>query len=187
MTVLRAFLDYPSEAALIARMVPGYTDLEVDVMNCVKSVRQDLDVVLKAMYRVRGESQRLQIADAFGRLLYRALGLGTEFEMAMGTVRHCLKIRNQYAHSIMWNDNTGQLAISNLEELANLNVEVQDLLALNVHHVDLPLLQAQFSYFEYASSSLIWVLQEGNRTAGRPALPASPRPAAPGAAPNLYL
>lgn len=187
MTVLRAFLEFPDEAAQIGRMVPGYTDLEVDVMNCVKSVRQDLDVVLKAMYRVRGESQRLQIADAFGRLGYEALGLRTEFEMAIGAVRHCLKIRNQYAHSLMWNDNSGQLAISNLEELATLNVQVIDLRGMNVHHVDLPLLQAQFAYFEYASDLLIWVLQEGNRVTGRPAFPAQPRPAAPGPAPALHL
>jgi hypothetical protein len=187
MTVLRAFLDFPAEAALIGRMVPGYTDLEVDVMNCVKSARQDLDVVLKTMYRVRGESQRLQIADAFGRLDYEAVGLRTEFEMGMGAVRHCLKMRNQYAHSVMWNDNSPQLAISNLEELAALNVEIVDLRGMNLHHVDLPLLQAQFAYFEYASDLLTWVLQEGNRIAGRPALPARQRPAAPGPAPALYL
>ena len=47
MSVLRAFLDFPDEAALIGRMVPGYTDLEVDVMNCVKSVRQELEKALQ--------------------------------------------------------------------------------------------------------------------------------------------
>ena len=187
MAVLRAFLDFPAEAALIGRMVPGYTDLEVDVMNCVKSARQDLDVVLKTMYRVRGESQRLRIADGFGRLAYETLGLRTEFEMGMGAVRHCLRIRNQYAHSVMWNDNSGQIAISNLEELAEMNVPVVDLRGMNVHHVDLPLLQAQFAYFEYSSELLIWVLQEGNRIAGRPAFPAQPQPAAPGPAPALHL
>jgi len=66
-------------------------------MNCVQVVRDDFDAVLKAIFRVRGETARIDIADALGRHFYDDRGLATEFGMAVGAVRHCLKIRNQYA------------------------------------------------------------------------------------------
>lgn len=178
MNVSRAFADFPAEAALIGRMLAGYTDLELDFMHCVKSAREDLDTVLKAMYRARGETQRIEIADAFGRQTYRGLELGTQFEMAVGAVRHCMRIRNQYAHCIWWNDNTGQLAFANLEEIAKLNDVVNDLRGVNVRHVSVPHLQTQFEYFEYASDLLIWVLHEANKRTGRPAIPNLVQPAA---------
>lgn len=171
MKISKAFADFPAEAALIGRMLAGYTDLELDLMHCVCAANGDFDTVLKAMYRSRGETQRINVADAFGRQIYRDLGLGTEFEMALGAVRHCMRIRNQFAHCVWWNDNTDQLALANLEEIALVNDKVIDLGGANVHHVNVPLLEEQFAYFEYASNLLIWVLHEGNKAAGRPAMP----------------
>src|ERR1035437_6990718 len=151
MSVSKAFADFPTEAALIGRILAGYTDVEIDLMHCVKSARDDLDTVLKAMYRGRGETRRIDIADAFGRQTYRNLELGTQFEMAIGAVRHCTKIRNQYAHCIWWNDNSGAIAFANIEEIARLNEPVVDLRGMNVHHVTVAHLESQFAYFEYAS------------------------------------
>ncbi|MGA7750481.1 MAG: hypothetical protein WCA63_10070 [Gallionella sp.] len=127
MNISKAFADFPDEAALIGRILAGYTDLEIDLMNCVKSAREDLDTVLKAMYRGRGEAKRIEIADAFGRQTYRKLKLGTQFEMAIAAVGYCAKVRNQYAHCIWWNDNSGALAFANIEEIARLNEPVFDL------------------------------------------------------------
>ncbi|TRZ67086.1 MAG: hypothetical protein D4S02_05735 [Rhodocyclaceae bacterium] len=186
MNIAKAFDDFPDEAALIGRMLAGYTDLELDLMHCVKSAREDLDTVLKAMYRARGETQRIDIADSFGRQTYRKLGLGTQFEMAVGAVRHCMRIRNQYAHCIWWNDNSGTLAFANLEEIAKLNDVVLDLRGMNVHHVSTAHLKAQFLYFDYASDLLIWVLQEANKITGRPAFPNLVLPFAP-LPPALFL
>ena len=169
MTILRAFVDYPKEAALIGRMLAGYADLEIDLMNCAKEVRGDLDLVLKTMFRGRGNSQRIDLADAIARQPYIDLGLGGEFERAIAAVRLCLRIRNLYAHCTWWSDSSNQLAFANLEELAKLNVVVTDLRGLTVNHVNEPHLQAQFAYFEYASNMLVGVLHEGNRVAGRPA------------------
>jgi hypothetical protein len=123
------------------------------------------------MFRSRGETQRIDVADALARHPYRKLGIGTQFEMAIGAVRHCLKIRNQYAHCIWWDDNTGHLAFANLEEMAKENALITDLRGLNVRHLDVPHLEGQLGYFEYASSLLIWVIQEGNARADRPAFP----------------
>lgn len=90
MNISKAFADFPSEATFIGRILAGYTDLELDLMNCVKSAR---------------------------------------------------------------------------------NEPVVDLHKIRVHHVSVTHLKSQFAYFEYASDLLIWVLQEGNKKAGRPAYP----------------
>lgn len=176
MNISQAFADFPTEATLIGRILAGYTDLEVDLMHCVRA-SWNLDTVFKVMYRGRGETQRIEIADSFGRKAHRALNLGTQFEMGLGAVRHCLKIRNQYAHCIWWNDNSGSLAFANLEDLAKVNDEVADLRGANVRHVTVAQLESQFAYFEYASNLLIWVLHEGNKAAGRPAMPNLQQPA----------
>jgi hypothetical protein len=53
MTVLRAFADYPAEAALIGRMLAGYADLEIDLMNCAKAVRGVwVPVILTVEFRI---------------------------------------------------------------------------------------------------------------------------------------
>lgn len=83
-----------------------------------------------------------------------------------------------YAHCTWWNDNSGQLAFANLENLAKLHVPVQDLHGLDVHHVTVPHLQSQFAYFEHADDLLIVVIQEGNHRAGKPAYQGISIPAA---------
>jgi len=171
MPILPAFLNFADEAALIGRMLAGYADLEIDLMNCVQAVRGDLDTVLKVMFRARGETRRIDMADAFGRQYYHKHKIGSEFELAIAAVRYCMKIRNQYAHCTWWDDNSGQLAFANLEEVAKKNAVVKDLRNLTSHYVNVELLEAQLAYFEYADSLLIWLIQEGNARVGRPALP----------------
>lgn len=178
MPLLTAFIAFPQEAQLIGRLVAGYTEIELDLMHCVRAVRDDLDTVLKALYRSRGEGPRIDVADALGRHAYHALNLGTQFEMGIGSVRHCMKIRNQHAHSMFWDDRSGELAFANIEELARVHNVVTDLKGLNTRHLDVALLGEQLAYFEYTSSWLAWVLNEGNRTAGRIHHPGVARPAA---------
>jgi len=62
MPILNAFLNFPNEAAIIGRLLAGYSDLEVGMMHCAQVVRDDLDTVLKTMFRTRGETQRIDVA-----------------------------------------------------------------------------------------------------------------------------
>lgn len=177
MKVSAAFAAFPNEAAIIGRILAGYTDLELDLLNCVKSATGDFDSVLKAMHRTRGETQRLEVADALGRQIYRGLTLGTEFEMALGAVKYCMRIRNLYAHSVWWT-NAQMLSFTNLEEIAKLNDAVHDLASAQVYRATVGHLEPQFAYFEYASHLLAWVSNEGNKRMGRPHVPALAKPAA---------
>jgi hypothetical protein len=159
--ILSPFLKFADEAAIIGRLSAGYTTLEVGLMNCVQVVRDDFDAVLKAMFRVRSETGRIDVADALGRHFYDDRLLRTEFEMAIGAVRHCLKIRNQYAHCVWYDDRSPNLAFVNIEDIARINDRLKDLGSLPVKHVDVPLLQAQEEYFVYTDELLTWTNLEG--------------------------
>lgn len=163
--ILSAFVKFPEEARIIGRLQAAYTSLEFSLMHCVEVVRDDFDTTIKVMFRTRGEKQRIDVADAMGRHFYADHGLDQDFAMAIGAMRHCMKIRNQYAHCIWWNDNTGKLALANLEEVAILNTYLTDLNDLTALHVDVPLLEAQERYYGYAEDLMQWVNFEGRKRA----------------------
>jgi len=54
---------------------------------------------ISGAYRMRGESQRINIADGLGQELYTQAKLGTEFSEAIGNMTYAVSIRNQYAHA----------------------------------------------------------------------------------------
>src|SRR5262249_59726894 len=108
--VMPAFHRFQSEAAIIGRLLAGYAELEIALLNCVSIVRGDFDATLKAMFRVRGETARINVGDALGRQAYRELDLGRDFELALSAMRYCLKIRNQCAHCNWYDDRSGRLA-----------------------------------------------------------------------------
>jgi hypothetical protein len=165
--VMPAFRRFPEEASIIGRLLAGYAELEIDLLHCVSVARDDFDAVLKAMFRVRGETQRINVADALGRQLYRKLELGTDFEMAVAAVRYCLKIRNQYAHCNWYDDNSGRLAFVNVEEVAERNELVSGFDEITRYYVDVPALGAQESYFGYADAMLTYANFEGRYRVGK--------------------
>jgi hypothetical protein len=185
-SILSPFLTFYQEAAIIGRLLAGYTTLEVGLMNCVQVVRDDFDAVLKAMFRPRGETTRIDIADALGRHFYRDRGLGTEFEMAVGAIRHCVKIRNQYAHCVWYDDKSGRLAFVNLEEIARDNTRLKDLASLTVMYVDDALLNEQEQYFVYTDEILAWTNHEGRFRGGKTRMNPLPKPTSP-KPPRLHL
>jgi hypothetical protein len=104
--------------AIIGRLLSGYGDLEFDLCTCVAEAMDDLDMVLQAMFRARGESQRIDIADAIGRKPYRARNLETQFSEMVAGLHHCRKIRNQFSHCNWFDDKSGALAFIDLESNA---------------------------------------------------------------------
>jgi hypothetical protein len=163
-----SFLTYPDEAKIIGSILAGYTDLEVGLLNCIQVVRSfEFDTVLKAMFRVRGETNRIKIADSLGRVPYRELDLEGSFIKVIGAMSFCMKVRNQYAHCVWWDDNTKKLAFANLEEVAKLDTFQSDLQHLTAYHADVPLLGAQEAYFAYTDDLTTWINYEGRFRAGK--------------------
>lgn len=178
MDTTKAFREFKDEGILIGRLLVAYADLELSLFHCVNVIRDDFDTVYKAMFKARGETSRINIADIFGRQTYHKIGLGTQFEMAISSVRCCLKIRNQYAHCLWYDDNSGNLAFTNLEEIAQKNnpLTVNDLKTLTIQYVDVTTLSDQEAYFEYTDTLLTWLNFEGRRLAGKPSIPQKPAP-----------
>jgi hypothetical protein len=150
---------FPIEAAAIGRLLAGYPELEFGLLVAVSTIRDDFDSILKTLFRTRGETQRIDVADALGRQRFHALGLGTDFEMTIGGLRHCLKIRNQYAHS-HWLANPTGLGFVDLEEVAKQHVVANGESKLSFRRLNLQLIQQQESYFDYVDYSLLWFEQE---------------------------
>jgi hypothetical protein len=176
MSTKKAFLKFKEEGLIIGRLLAEYADIELSLLYCVNAVRNDFDTTFKAMFKSRGETHRIELADIFGRQYYHSINLGTQFEMAIGSVKFCKNIRNQYSHCIWWDDNSGCLAFANLEEIAKTNAQISDLNGLEVKHIDLATLNLQETYFEYTDNSLTWLNYEGQRLAGKPSIPQRPAP-----------
>jgi len=158
---------FPTEAAIIGRIVIGYGELEISLMNCVHMGRgDDLDTVLKTMFRARGEMQRIGIADALGRQVFSGQSLDAEFAKVIDDMNHCRTIRNQYSHCIWHHDTTGQLGFVNLKEIARSNTLVANLGGLTTRYIDVPLLQEQEGFMENVELQLAWLNFESRKRQG---------------------
>lgn len=154
--ILPAFERFPNEASRIGRLLAGYGELEIELLHCVDTVRDDFDAVMKAMFRARGEKQRIDVGDALGRQGYTTLGRGNEFAMLIGALHYCRQIRNNFAHCHWFDDM--RLGFVTLEETAKLNKPVNDFSGATKLHVDVPLLDSHLAYFEYAQQ-MMWFLR----------------------------
>ncbi len=166
-TIMPAFDRFSKEGVLIGRLLVGYGELELGLCFCVAEARDDFNMVFKAMFRPRGETQRIGIADAMGREKFRDVKLGTHFEEAIGAIRYCLKIRNQFAHCY-WTDDFGrQLGFVELEETAKDNKRVDNVYHIKASDIDLPTLQSQEAYFLYIRVCLDFLTSEFKVRAGK--------------------
>jgi hypothetical protein len=154
---------YPKEMAVIGRILVDYGELELDLMNCVQVARnRDLNSTLKAMFRIRGEMSRIQIADALGRVPYTTLGLGAEFETMIDALDYCRRVRNKYAHAYWHDPNMGKdLCYVSLEELAGEDAPVNDLTNLTFFFIEEPLLLRQETYFDFVRQLIMYLNYEG--------------------------
>jgi hypothetical protein len=166
MPVRPAILDHPSEFALVGKILSCYTDLELTMADCVSVVGLDFDMVFKVLYRMRGESARVTIADALGANAFDKLGLATEFSMGIGYMQRCTQIRNQYAHCVWYADKKGALRFANLEEIATSSKRIEHN-KLTMHPVTVELLTEQCNFFDYTSDWLSWLLSQAQIKLGK--------------------
>ena len=94
---------YPAEASLIGRIVVAFGELEYIVAICAGWAIKDRDRALRALYRLRATSARIDVADAFIRPTFDGTAFEPDYRAAIAAIRYCLKICNQYAHC-NWSD-----------------------------------------------------------------------------------
>jgi hypothetical protein len=160
MSLLPVFDIYPKHGEVVGRLLAGYSELEIDLMYAVMAVRGSLDDIFKAMYRTRGERQRIFVADALARGGFDAIGLSIQYNDAINAMQHCRKIRNQFAHCQWYSDSSGYLKFTALEDVAMEKKKLQDFSSLTIRRLDLVLLQSQMTYFECVQSLLMWLKWE---------------------------
>jgi hypothetical protein len=162
MTILPAFLRLPQEAAIIGRLLAGYGELEFEFADCVKHFSHDMHSAFAALFRLRTESGRIQVADALIRGPITALGLGTQYKDAYDAMLHCLKIRNQYAHC-HWLEQDGELLFTMLDHA----FDGPETKSLTIRVALLSTLQAQETYFDYTRRCFWFLSHETQRLRGQ--------------------
>jgi len=113
-----AFDRFKREGEIIGRLVIEYGEMEWDFCLLVSAIIGDLDPALKAMYRTRGETQRIDVGDALARSRLPAGRIRTLYEETVSHMRTCLKLRNQYAHTNWIDDPTDGLTFVKIEDIA---------------------------------------------------------------------
>jgi len=157
---LHAFDRFPEEGRLVGRLLTAYADLEVALLQCVHAAVGNFDLVLKAMYRIRGETARLRIADGLGYAGFAGHNLDAHFSSAIDDMGYCRELRNSYAHSNWFVNHEGKLAFTALEKLAETNNFSESLEKLPTRYINAELLERQFDYFNHTGDRFGWLQHE---------------------------
>jgi hypothetical protein len=154
MTLFPALQRFGREAALVGQLLTGYSALEYQLCMCAGMGGGDVERAIVDLFSKRGETRRVKRADSLGGAAYAAAGLGHEFETAIEDILICVGIRNQYAHCIWHDDNSGRLAFAHMEEIAAPDGPGADTANLTFYYVDEALLIEQISFFYYVKDNL---------------------------------
>ena len=80
MTIMPGFDRHPEEAAIIGRLLVAFGEIEVTLAVVVGNVAlRHLEQGLRTVYKVRGASSRLEMADALLRPRFSEAGLESEY------------------------------------------------------------------------------------------------------------
>lgn len=154
--ILPAFWRYGQEGRIIGRLLAGYSELELELAGCLGTVLQDDDLGLRTVFRIRGEEQRILIADALMRPIFEKEGLVHAYAEMIADLSYCKKIRNQYAHCQWYDMPEFGLCFIQLEDWAKKSKPYE---AQRKKPLDVNLLKKQEHYFRYVQRCQ-WYLME---------------------------
>jgi hypothetical protein len=165
-TLLFAFEEFPEERDAIGNMLLAYGEIEFALISCIGAVLDDdMDRALRILFRVRGEGARIEVSDAILRPAFAKVGLAPKWSHAVGAMRVCKNIRNQFAHC-HWQMLGGQLKFMDLDTDAQ---SPEGDIRLSFLPIDGPLVQRQLSFFEYTLDWLYYLQAEYQVKMGRKA------------------
>jgi hypothetical protein len=176
MTIMPAFDRYPEEASIIGRILVAFGELELTLATTVgvAGLASNIELGLRALYKVRSTASRLDLADTLLRPAFAKKGLEPEYLLTKAAIKYSQTIRNQYAYCI-WGDHiNGGLFFTDLEKAADRT----ELLSFQWKHVDIELLRSQIEYFDFALQSLHYIHGEYMTRAGSLGAPVFPKPQA---------
>ncbi len=154
-SIIPAFARFPKEAEIVGRLLAGYGEIEWEICTCLGEAIDDNEAAARALYRTRGEKQRIDIADALMRHLYNKAGMLNDYVEAISAAHWCRRIRNQFSHCRWWDDPNG-LYFLDLERGAQAAGPVM----AKVFHIDIGLLEKQETFFRYTLTALTYLNRE---------------------------
>jgi hypothetical protein len=158
-TIIPAFRDAPAEATVVGRLLSGYSELELEMMQCVHLVSGDLDGAVRALYGKRGERKRVLNARKQSAPVFGSIGLAPQHRETFGDMDWCRAIRNQYAHCAWYYTSREGLCFTDLEKLARDPAPIAALTRLK-YPVNEILLSEQERFFKHVQKRLWWLQQE---------------------------
>jgi hypothetical protein len=145
-----AFYRFPEEAKFVGLILSSFGELELTMCQAAEAAAQTIGhSILKALYRLRSTSSRFDVAEAIMEPVYKTHELDEAYKTAIGNLRYCLSIRNQYAHCNWADHHQGGLFFADLQTSAN-----NENFDHSYKHVDQSLLRQQYEYFGFTLECL---------------------------------
>lgn len=158
--------QHPEERDPIGKIILAYGVLEVSLLECVRTaLDNDIYTATRVLYRLKSESNRLEVADALVRPRMEAHALRPIWEDAYGAYKLCKNIRNSYAHSMWVSDSDGTLRFGDLEKAGNTRIGKSD---INFRPLTKAVLIDQFGYFTHAHHLMLYALDQLQTSAKLP-------------------
>ena len=153
-SLLIQFENHQAELAIIGKLVLAYGELEFATMDVVRAVMGgNTEKAVKALYRLRSESNRLELADALVAGDIRDKKFGGHWHEAYCALKTCKNIRNQFAHGQFIGDD-GLLRFGDMDEAAT--SKGKDF-KIRMRPIHLSTLKTQLDYFGYTHHVLMWL------------------------------
>ena len=91
--IIPAFRDAPEEGKIVGRLLAGYSELEVEMLQCAHGVCGNIDVAVRALYAQRGEAIRIKATRQIIEQPYIAAGLQPKYTATMDDMDWCRQIQ----------------------------------------------------------------------------------------------
>lgn len=163
------FDHFKQEGDLIGRMILEYGELEWLLCLMAGHVLGDLDTAIKALYRSRGELQRMEIADALIRQRIKDSQLRQTYEETFAHMAVCKKLRNQYAHTNWLHAGSDKLCYMAIEEMAK-SSEPVEMDQITLYHLDLSTVMDQARFFNEVMQNMTYLNMEIQHAMGHSAM-----------------
>lgn len=115
MRLLIEFDGFEEEQRLIGQMLMAYGGFEFIMGGILGYAIGDEHAGARIFFRVHGEAPRIDVLDAILRPNFSRLNVVGQWTNALGAIRYCKDIRNQYAHC-QWHSTDGHLTFSNMDK-----------------------------------------------------------------------
>jgi len=149
-----AFYRYPAETAAVGFMLAAFGELEFsfcrNAQNAIGNENKS-NSVLCALYKLKNTSSRFSVADVLMKPFFEKYDLSKEYDLSYQALKHCCKIRNQYAHCNWADDEIGGLFFADLQDTQWPN------LVHSYRHIDVNLTSAQLAFFGYTHEWLTYL------------------------------